>query len=109
MTLRLKFLNWLGSGYFKVVTPPEISKYEAVTLCDSSEPKAPPMGGALRNAGGSQTSISIIPALNGRVIEIGNYRQNMHGPDWTYEHYVVPEGEPLEAAMSAILLIKGVR
>ncbi len=110
MGLRLKFLNWLGSGYFKVVTPPEVSKYEAVTLCDSSTAqRVPPLGGALRNAGGSQTSISIIPALNGRVIEIGNYRQNMHGPDWTYEHYVVPEGEPLEAAMSAILLIKGVR
>ena len=109
MTIRLKFLNWLGSGYFKVVTPPEVSKYETVTLCDGSQPRTPPLGGALRNAGGSQTSISIIPALNGRVIEIGNYRQNMHGPDWTYEHYVVPEGENLEAAMSAILLIKGVR
>ena len=111
MGLRLKFLNWLGSGYFKVVTPPEANKYEtvSVSLVDGAQPKAPPMGGALRNAGGSQTSISIIPALNGRVIEIGNYRQNMHGPDWTYEHYVVPEGENLETAMSAILLIKGIK
>ena len=107
MGLRLKFLNWLGSGHFTVNAEP--SKYEAVTLVDGAQPKAPPMGGALRNAGGSQTSISIIPALNGRVIEIGNYRQNMHGPDWTYEHYVVPEGENLETAMSAILLIKGVK
>ena len=108
MGLRLKFLNWLGSGYFKVVTGQD-QHTETISLVDGAQPKAPPMGGALRNAGGSQTSISIIPALNGRVIEIGNYRQSMHGPDWTYEHYVVPEGENLETAMSAILLIKGIK
>ena len=68
MGLRLKFLNWLGSGYFKVVTDQD-RHTETISLVDGAQPKAPPMGGALRNAGGSQTSISIIPALNGRVIE----------------------------------------
>lgn len=109
MKLRLKFLNWLGSGVLRIVDQPEVAKYETVSLVDSSTPRAPPSGGALRNAGGSQTSISIIPALNGRVIEIGNYRANVHGPDWHYEHYVVPEGENLESAMSAILLMKGMK
>ena len=105
MSLRSVIFNWLVSERKER----ELREGVSVTLRDSSEPNMPPLGGALRNAGGSQTSISIIPALNGRVIEIGNYRQNMHGPDWTYEHYVVPEGENLETAMSAILLIKGVK
>lgn len=108
MELRLKFLNWLGCGHIRFEGPKQPRFADEIGITDSSAP-TPPSGGAIRNAGGSQTSISVIPAINGRIIEIGNYRQNMHGPDWTYEHYIVPDGESLEGAMTAILLMKGMK
>lgn len=55
------------------------------------------------------TTISILNAINGRVLEIGTYKHNPHGPDWTYEHFIVAEGESVETAMSAILLMKGMK
>jgi hypothetical protein len=61
------------------------------------------------NTNGARTHLSVINAINGRVIEIGNYAPNPHGPDWNYEHYIIADGEPLEPAMATILLMKGMK
>lgn len=61
------------------------------------------------NTTGARTHLSVINAINGRVIEIGNYAPNPHGPDWSYEHYIIADGEPLEPAMATILLMKGMK
>ena len=61
------------------------------------------------HSNGPQTTITMHTAINGRIIEIGNYKPNMHGPEWTYEHFVLAEGEPLEPAISTILLMKGMK
>ena len=107
MELRLKFLNWLGCGHIRFEAPKQPRFADEIRITDSSAP-TPPSGGSL-NTNGAFTNISIVPAINGRIIQIGNYRANMHGPDWTYEHYIVPEGESLEGAMTVILLMKGMK
>ena len=61
------------------------------------------------HSNGPQTTITMYPAINGRIIEIGNYKPNMNGPEWTYEHFIVAEGEPLEPAISTIRLMKGMK
>ena len=42
--------------------------------------------------GRDATRITINKAVNGHVIQIGKFRPNPHGPDWTYELYLVPDG-----------------
>ena len=73
-----------------------------------NKPKALTEGKALNN-NGPFANISIINAINGRIIEIGNYRPNPNGPDWTYEHFIIADGEPMEPAISTILLMKGMK
>lgn len=44
-------------------------------------------------------------AVNGYVIQIGKYKPNPHGPDWTFTSYVVPEGEDMTDAIKACITI----
>lgn len=50
--------------------------------------------------------IEIFPALNGRIVQVGTYKPNPHGPDWTWDMYIVPEGESLVDALSVLLALK---
>ena len=51
--------------------------------------------------------IDIITALNGRVLQIGKFKPNPHGPDWTFELYLVPDDQSLADAISAVLAMRG--
>ena len=50
----------------------------------------------------------VIKAMNGSIIEVGTYKPNMAGPDWTYECYIVKDHESLAEALATIMMIKGV-
>jgi hypothetical protein len=80
---------------------------EGVTIDCDRKPMLASQGGIRTN--GVQTSITLHPAINGRIVEIANYKPNPNGPDWTYEHFIVADGEPVEPAISTILLMKGIR
>lgn len=47
----------------------------------------------------------IVRAVNGYVLQIGKYKPNPHGPDWTFASYVVPEGEDITDAIKACITI----
>ncbi len=51
--------------------------------------------------------VSLVPAVNGRLLEISTYTPNPHGPDWTHELYVVAEEEKLSSAISKVMTMKG--
>lgn len=55
----------------------------------------------------SMLRIDIITALNGRILQIGKFKPNPHGPDWTYELYLVPDDQSLADAISAVLVMRG--
>lgn len=70
--------------------------------------KVPPPIMAEAHERTSQPSMrfSVIKAVNGRVIEVGKFKHNPHGPDWTFDLYIVGENERLSAAIERIMVIK---
>ena len=51
--------------------------------------------------------IGVINIMNGTVLEIGTYKPNSIGPDWNYEHFIVPPDKKLSEAITMFLLLKG--
>ena len=51
-------------------------------------------------------NLSIMNAMNGKVIQIRSYQPQSRGPDWKTEYYIVPEGERLTDAVSVLLMAK---
>ena len=49
--------------------------------------------------------VELIEACNGRVLQIGKYKPNPHGPDWSFTLYVVPDDQDLPAAIATALVI----
>lgn len=49
---------------------------------------------------------TVLKAMNGRMVRIGTYKHNPHGPDWTYELYIVPEGERIGDTLERLAVIK---
>lgn len=49
--------------------------------------------------------IAILPAVNGKIIEVGKFKPNPRGPDWTFEHHLVTGDEPLSTAIVRVLTI----
>lgn len=43
----------------------------------------------------AQVRVSLRPAVNGKILEVGKYKPNPRGPDWSFEHYIIPEGEDI--------------
>lgn len=52
--------------------------------------------------------VSVLHAMNGRLLEVGVYKPNPRGPDWTYDLFVVPENATLAAAITTVLAMKAV-
>ena len=48
---------------------------------------------------------SITPALNGKAILVSTYKPNPHGPDWTTQLYLVPEGTSLVEAITTCITL----
>lgn len=49
--------------------------------------------------------VEVMEAVNGRVLNVGVYKPNPHGPDWTFTLYVVRDGEALPDAIATMLVI----
>lgn len=49
--------------------------------------------------------VEVMEAVNGRVLNVGVYKPNPHGPDWTHHLYVVRDGEALPDAIATMLVI----
>lgn len=67
-------------------------------------------GGAPEHERNYQPSVrvSVLPAMNGRVLEVGVYKPNPRGPDWTFELFIVPENATLASAITTVLAMKAV-
>jgi hypothetical protein len=50
--------------------------------------------------------VSLIKAINGRLLEIGVYKPNPRGPDWTYELFIVPEDATIASAITTVFAMK---
>lgn len=48
---------------------------------------------------------SIGRAINGKIVTISKFKRNPHGPDWTHQLYLVPEGEDLMDAVKTCMTI----
>ena len=51
-------------------------------------------------------NLTVMNAMNGKVIQIRTYKPQQRGPDWTTEYYIVPDGERLTDAVSVLLIAK---
>ena len=51
--------------------------------------------------------IGIVEGMNGRLLEVSTYKPNPHGSDWTYEFFVLQEGQKVSDAVAMVLLMKG--
>lgn len=61
---------------------------------------------AHERSGQPSMRFSVIKAVNGRILEVGTYKPNPHGPDWTFDMYIVGENERISAAIERLLVIK---
>lgn len=86
MSLRKWIRGWLSAD---LVIP------EAPQPVDSSTRESAPM-----------CRVSVLKAMNGRVLEVGSYKPNPRGPDWTFELFIVPENATLASAIATVLAIK---
>jgi hypothetical protein len=50
--------------------------------------------------------VSVLKALNGRVLEVGTYKPNTRGPDWTFELFIVPENATIASAITTVFAMK---
>jgi len=53
-----------------------------------------------------QFTLSVMNAINGKVIQIRTYQPNPRGSDWKHEYYIVPEGDKLTDAVAILLMAK---
>lgn len=56
----------------------------------------------------AKVNFGVIKAMNGTAIRVGTFKPNPHGPDWTYELYLVGEQQSLAEAFTTILAIKAI-
>lgn len=54
--------------------------------------------------GDTALSVTIRKATNGHILELGKFVPNPRGPDWTYTHYLLLEGESLQDAIAVLLV-----
>ena len=50
--------------------------------------------------------LTLVKAMNGRMLEVGVYKSNPHGPDWKYELYIIDNDERVADAIAKVLAIK---
>lgn len=82
--LRRKLYNWLM----------EVGKAPALASADvhSEEP--------------ANFNMTVMNAMNGKLVQIRTYQPQRNGPDWKTEYYLVPDGERLTDAVSMLLIAK---
>lgn len=89
MNLKQWVRNWLMSS----VAPQLVSRESDI---------------ADRVSGNGQPSyrLTMVKAVNGRLLEVGMYKPNPHGPDWKYELYIIDANERVSDAVAKVLAIK---
>lgn len=70
-------------------------------------------GADVESPSSDQTSISIVNAINGKVLTLRTYQPSKtatarHQSEWLTEYYVVPEGESLTESLTMLLMMKGI-
>ena len=50
--------------------------------------------------------LTMVKAMNGRMLEVGVYKPNPQGPDWKYELYIIDSDERVSDAVAKVLAIK---
>jgi hypothetical protein len=50
--------------------------------------------------------LTMVKAMNGRMLEVGVFKHNPHGPDWKYELYIIDANERVADAVAKVLAIK---
>ena len=72
--------------------------------------RKPNFGIATEQAAGTTLTaeyrLTIGRAINGSVITVSKFKRNPHGPDWTHQLYVVPEGTDLMDSIRTCLAIQ---
>jgi hypothetical protein len=86
MSIKSFIRNWLNSSTNKLDC--------AVSLASSGE-----LDGTMR--------FEIIDAMNGRIVRMGIYKPNPHGPDWTFKLYVMQDQQSVGDAVNLLLITKG--
>lgn len=89
MSIKRMIRNWLDG---KGVT---LSSVEVASQPQHKEPTS------------GYFTLSVTPAINGKVLEIRTYKPQPRGSDWQIEYYIVPEGQALSEAVTMFLLMKG--
>lgn len=57
--------------------------------------------------------IGLVSGLNGRLLEIAtplqntNSKHHLFGDDWTYEFFIISEGQKVSDAIAMVMLLKG--
>ncbi len=88
MGLRTRFLRWLQSDNKPVL----VGRSDVAITAEAADENA-------------ELRFSIGKAINGRVITISKFKRNPHGPDWTHQLYVVPEGTDLMDSIKTCIII----
>ncbi len=92
------FINWL----IKVLIRRQRRRTELI--CDTPQPIASSHDEDVQE----KINFGVIKAMNGTAIRVGTFKPNPHGPDWTYELYLVGEHQALADAFTTILAIKAI-
>jgi hypothetical protein len=81
--------RWLG-------IPTPITEYQDVTIAGAypSTLEVPPV-----------RRIEVINAVNGQILQMGTYKSNPHGPDWTFKLYIVDDSQSLPEAIAAAMVV----
>jgi hypothetical protein len=90
MNIKRWFLNWMVSG-----NSPGLVKTSDAQLSERATGNGQP---AYR--------LTFVKAMNGRMLEVGMYKPNPHGPDWKYELYIIDSNERVSDAVAKVLAIK---
>lgn len=86
-------MNWIRNLLRRWLTQPdraEVTKSSVYAVEDSQ----------------SGFTLTVMNAINGKVIHIRTYQPQRNGPDWKTEYYIVPDGEKLTDAVAILLMAK---
>ena len=66
-----------------------------------------PFGPVAKNSDEHKIAVAIQKAMNGTVLEIGVFKPNPRGPDWTYSQYVCDPDKTLAENIAMAMHMKG--
>ena len=85
-----------------------LNKFIRWALSANDEPQAP------SSTAVPTIRIGLVNGLNGRLLEVAspvpnkNSKQHLFTDDWTYEFFVVAEGQKVSDAIAMVMLLKGI-